>query len=171
MQCWAVQCVEADTRVCCAADGVIHTAFMHDGSVSYGEAIKIDCAAITAMTDAMAGTNKPFVMSSGTGGRVTPLILLLPILRALPQLVRALGKGLTKLRCLTGVMGDTGPHPMTEDLPIDPGHALAPRANTDRVSLCSVLDQCIAQKAEFCRTMVTLSGKCTSNLRRVIPTS
>ena len=87
----------ADARVCCAADGVIHTAFMHDGSVSYGEAVRIDCAAITAMTDAMAGTNKPFVMSSGTGRCVTPLLLLLPRLGALPPLVRPLGKGLTKV--------------------------------------------------------------------------
>ena len=50
-----------------AADGVVHTAFLHDGSVPYLEATKIDCAAIKAMTDAMAGTEKPFVMSSGTG--------------------------------------------------------------------------------------------------------
>jgi hypothetical protein len=98
LQCWAVQCVEVDACVCCAADGVIHTAFMHDGSVSYSEAIKIDCAAITAMTDAMAGTNKPFVMSSGTGGRVTPLLVLLPILRALPPLVQALGKAVMPYR-------------------------------------------------------------------------
>ena len=50
-----------------AADGVIHTAFLHDGSVPYLDAIKIDCAAIKAMTDAMAGTDKPFVQSSATG--------------------------------------------------------------------------------------------------------
>ena len=50
-----------------AADGVIHTAFLHDGSVPYLEAIKIDCAAIKAMTDAMVGTDKPFVQSSATG--------------------------------------------------------------------------------------------------------
>ena len=50
-----------------AADAVIHTAFRHDGSVSYEEAVKIDTAAIIAMTDAIAGTNKPFVMSSSTG--------------------------------------------------------------------------------------------------------
>lgn len=92
-----MQCVDSDACVLCAADGVIHTAFMHDGSVSYGEAVKIDCAAITAMTDAMAGTNKPFVMSSGTGGYVTSLLLLLFVLRALPPRVRALSKGLTKL--------------------------------------------------------------------------
>lgn len=40
---------------------------MHDGSISYTEATVVDCAAIKAMTDAMTGTNKPFVMSSGTG--------------------------------------------------------------------------------------------------------
>ena len=61
------KCTIADAMTACAADGVIHTAFRHDGSVPYTDACKIDCAAITAMTDAMAGSNKPFVMSSGTG--------------------------------------------------------------------------------------------------------
>lgn len=55
-------------------------------------------------------------------------------------------------------MGDTGPHPMTEDLPIDPGHALAPRANTDRVSLCSVLGQYIAQKPSSAGPMSHCQG-------------
>ena len=53
---------------------------------------------------------------------------------------------------------------MTEGLPIDPGHALAPRANTDRVSLLLVLDQCIAQKPNIAGPKVTLSGNCTRRL-------
>lgn len=67
----------------------------------YADAIKVDCKVIKAMTDAMAGSQKPFVMSSGTG-----------------------------------VVGDTGPLPVTEEFPIDPGHALAGRVHTERVSLC-----------------------------------
>ena len=65
-----------------AADGVIHTAFLHDGSVPYLDAIKIDCAAIKAMTDAMAGTNKPFVQSSATGvmGTIKSAVLTLSLL-------------------------------------------------------------------------------------------
>ena len=91
----------------CAADGVIHTAFRHDGSVPYTDACKIDCAAIKAMTDAMAGTDKPFVMSSGTG-----------------------------------VVGETGPQPVTEEFPIDPEHALATRVSTERVGLSSLRPFC-----------------------------
>ena len=98
----------------CAADGVIHTAFRHDGSVPYPEACKIDCAAIKAMTDAMAGTNKPFVMSSGTG-----------------------------------VIGETGPHPVTEEFPIDPEHALAMRVSTERVGLSAFL-LCNAGASDMC---------------------
>ena len=49
---------------------------------------------------------------------------------------------------------------MTEELPIDPGHALAPRANTDRVSLLLVLGQCIAQKPSIAGPKVTLSENC-----------
>ncbi|CAK0787744.1 hypothetical protein CVIRNUC_010966 [Coccomyxa viridis] len=87
-------------KAAAAADGVIHTAFRHDGSVPYTDACKIDCAAIKAMTDAMAGTDKPFVMSSGTG-----------------------------------VVGETGPQPVTEEFPIDPEHALATRVSTERAAV------------------------------------
>ena len=97
------KCTIADATTACAADGVVHTAFRHDGSVPYTDACKIDCAAIKAMTDAMAGSNKPFVMSSGTG-----------------------------------VVGETGPHPVTEEFPIDPEHALAARVSTERVGLFSL---------------------------------
>lgn len=61
-----------ETLTCCnvcldvAADAVIHTAFDHSG-VDFENAIRMDRSAIQTMTAAMAGTNKPFVMSSGTG--------------------------------------------------------------------------------------------------------
>lgn len=49
-----------------AADGVIHLAFGHAGD-DYAAACKEDCSVIAAMADAMAGTNKHLVMTSGTG--------------------------------------------------------------------------------------------------------
>jgi nucleoside-diphosphate-sugar epimerase len=48
-----------------AADGVIHTAFIHDFS-NYKESCEIDRGVIEAMGEALAGTNKPIVITSGT---------------------------------------------------------------------------------------------------------
>ena len=48
------------------ADGVIHLAFIHDFA-KFAENGQIDKRAIEAMGDALAGTNKPFVVTSGTG--------------------------------------------------------------------------------------------------------
>ena len=47
------------------ADGVIHTAFIHDFS-KFMENIEIDRRAVEAMLEALAGSGKPFVGSSGT---------------------------------------------------------------------------------------------------------
>ncbi|HEY5070614.1 MAG TPA: SDR family oxidoreductase [Caulobacteraceae bacterium] len=47
------------------ADGVIHTAFIHDFS-KFMENIEIDRRATEAMLDALAASGKPFVGSSGT---------------------------------------------------------------------------------------------------------
>ncbi|HTX49343.1 MAG TPA: SDR family oxidoreductase [Caulobacteraceae bacterium] len=47
------------------ADGVVHTAFIHDFS-KFMENIEIDRIATEAMLDALAGSGKPFVGSSGT---------------------------------------------------------------------------------------------------------
>jgi nucleoside-diphosphate-sugar epimerase len=56
------------------ADGVIHLAFIHDFS-KFAENGQIDKRAIEAMGDVLAGTNKPFIVTSGTGlispGKVT----------------------------------------------------------------------------------------------------
>lgn len=49
-----------------SADGVIHTAFIHDFT-KFAENCEIDRRAITAMADVLAGSNKPFVVTSGTG--------------------------------------------------------------------------------------------------------
>jgi len=48
-----------------AADGVIHCAFQHDFS-QFAENGRVDKLAIEAMGDAIAGTNKPFIVTSGT---------------------------------------------------------------------------------------------------------
>ncbi len=48
-----------------AADGVIHLAFIHDFS-KFAENGQIDKHAIEAMGEALSGTNKPFIVTSGT---------------------------------------------------------------------------------------------------------
>src|SRR5919204_61118 len=52
-----------------ASDGVIHTAYNHDFSVSRLEAAQADRRAITAMAEALMGSNRPLVITSGTGVR------------------------------------------------------------------------------------------------------
>lgn len=48
-----------------AADGVIHTAFIHDFN-NYGPAAEADKRAIETMGRALAGSGRPFVVTSGT---------------------------------------------------------------------------------------------------------
>ncbi|MFI5734280.1 SDR family oxidoreductase [Kribbella sp. NPDC051587] len=48
------------------ADAVIHTAFVHDFS-NWAAAVATDQAAITAIGDALAGSERPFVVTSATG--------------------------------------------------------------------------------------------------------
>jgi nucleoside-diphosphate-sugar epimerase len=52
-----------------AADGVAHLAFRHDAMVAgdLNGAAETDLAAVRAMADSLAGTDKPFVGTSGTG--------------------------------------------------------------------------------------------------------
>ncbi|MEO8538531.1 MAG: SDR family oxidoreductase [bacterium] len=47
-----------------ASDGVIHCAFGHDFS-RYAEMGELDLRAVLAMADALAGTGKPFIVTSG----------------------------------------------------------------------------------------------------------
>ncbi|MEV4174799.1 SDR family oxidoreductase [Nonomuraea sp. NPDC049709] len=50
-----------------AADGVIHTAFVHDFS-DFEAAVRTDRRAIEALGEALVGTGRPFVIASGTAG-------------------------------------------------------------------------------------------------------
>ena len=54
-------------RGAAAADGVIHTAFVHDFS-RYAASAELDVIAIEAMAQTLAGSNKPLVVTSGTLG-------------------------------------------------------------------------------------------------------
>lgn len=47
------------------ADAVIHTAFVHDFA-NYDAAVETENAAIAAFADALAGTNKPFIATTGS---------------------------------------------------------------------------------------------------------
>lgn len=47
------------------ADAVIHTAFVHDFG-DYDGAVETETAAIAAFADALAGTNKPFIATTGS---------------------------------------------------------------------------------------------------------
>ena len=51
------------------ADGVVHTAYNHDFSVSRPDAAAADRRAIEAMAEALAGSGRPLVITSGTGRR------------------------------------------------------------------------------------------------------
>jgi nucleoside-diphosphate-sugar epimerase len=52
-----------------ASDGVIHTAYNHDFTVSRSDAALADRRAITTMAEALTGSNRPLVITSGTGVR------------------------------------------------------------------------------------------------------
>lgn len=58
--------VEKLARAAQQADGVIHTAFMHDWS-DFASAVEIERRAVSAMVQALAGSGKPLVATSGTG--------------------------------------------------------------------------------------------------------
>jgi nucleoside-diphosphate-sugar epimerase len=58
--------VESLKRGANEMDATIHTAFIHDFS-DYDGAVRTENAAIAAFADALAGTNKPFIATTGSG--------------------------------------------------------------------------------------------------------
>jgi nucleoside-diphosphate-sugar epimerase len=51
------------------ADGVVHTAYNHDFSVSRPDAAAADRRAVEVMAETLAGSGRPLVITSGTGRR------------------------------------------------------------------------------------------------------
>lgn len=61
--------LESLRRGASAADGVVHTAYNHDFSVSRPDVAAADRRAIAAMAETLAGSGRPLVITSGTGRR------------------------------------------------------------------------------------------------------
>jgi nucleoside-diphosphate-sugar epimerase len=87
------------------ADAVVHAAFSHDTG-SFEEALRLDRGATAAFVEALAGTGKPLVATSGSGllgdtgpepvGEdfpVNPAFLLAPRVAAEQDVLRAAGRG------------------------------------------------------------------------------
>src|SRR5690348_5505642 len=76
------------------ADAVIHTAFIHDFS-KFAENGQVDRRAIVAMGDALAGTNRPFIVTSGTAlvspGQLATEDIAAPSGHALPRVSEQAG--------------------------------------------------------------------------------
>lgn len=49
------------------ADAVLHLAYIHDWGMDYEEVLRIDAAAVDALSEPLKGTGKPLVTTSGTG--------------------------------------------------------------------------------------------------------
>ena len=64
----ALEDLDSLSRGAAASDGVIHTAFSHDFSQSRESAGLIDQRAVTALGNALMGSERPLVIASGTGG-------------------------------------------------------------------------------------------------------
>ena len=65
--------LESLRRGASTADGVVHTAYNHDFSISRPDAAAADRRAIDAIAETLAGSGRPLVITSGTGRRAPGL--------------------------------------------------------------------------------------------------
>ena len=91
-----------------AADGVIHTAFIHDFS-NFARSVEADRQAIEVMGEVLAGSNRPLVVSAGVAGLmpgqlVTEEDTLDPARSRLPRLSEAGGLALASKGVRSSVM-------------------------------------------------------------------
>ena len=111
------------------ADGVIHAGFIHDFS-RFKEVCEIDRIAIETMGNELKGSNKPFIVTSGTAlvspGRLATEDMLPPADKVVPRVseqaadaVAALGVRAASIRLSPSVHGDGDRHgfvPMLIDI-------------------------------------------------------
>ncbi|MEI9922171.1 MAG: SDR family oxidoreductase [Bradyrhizobium sp.] len=118
-----------------AADAVIHTAFIHDFS-KFAENCEIDRRAIEALGAALAGSNRPLIVTSGTGlltpGRLATEDTVRPTASAIPRVSEQAGLALVPQGVRVSVMrlpptvhgdGDHGFVPILIGLARDKGAA------------------------------------------------
>jgi nucleoside-diphosphate-sugar epimerase len=118
-----------------AADAVIHTAFIHDFS-KFAENCEIDRRAIEALGAALAGSNRPLIVTSGTGlltpGRLATEDTVRPSGSAIPRVSEQAGLSLVPQGVRVSVMrlpptvhgdGDHGFVPILIGLARDKGAA------------------------------------------------
>jgi nucleoside-diphosphate-sugar epimerase len=118
-----------------AADAVIHTAFIHDFS-KFAENCEIDRRAIEALGSALAGSNRPLIVTSGTGlltpGRLATEDTVRPSGSAIPRVSEQAGLALVQQGVRVSVMrlpptvhgdGDHGFVPILIGLARDKGAA------------------------------------------------
>lgn len=103
-----------------ASDGVIHAGFIHDFS-RFAEVCEVDRAAIEAIGEVLAGSNRPFIVTSGTAlvspGRLATENMMPPAVKAFPRVsetaadaVAALGVRVLAIRLSPSVHGEGDHH-------------------------------------------------------------
>ncbi len=103
-----------------ASDGVIHAGFIHDFS-RFKEVCEVDRAAIEAIGGVLAGSNRPFIVTSGTAlvspGHLATEDMMPPAIKAFPRIsetaadaVAALGVHVSSIRLSPSVHGEGDLH-------------------------------------------------------------
>ena len=87
-------------------DGTIHCAFIHDFT-KFAENGQIDKHAIEAMGDVLEGTNRPFIVTSGTG-LIAPGVVITEDMRRAASSARSARVGAIRLPQVHGGEGKAG---------------------------------------------------------------